>query len=224
VPAGTATPAAGGPAPAPSSPWPETLSAQREVMGLLLSWDDAVADRLFTPNVGQDEPYAERRQKAELIRQRIGVFRADQARPAEFDSPAHCRWWLRGEHGVVQAEIRLTPEWHPRVQSLVLAVPPAADSALGLILDQLVSLLNEGARQWPSSLPASATVNTAVLSRQFRAAAGWAGRCRPAAFRSGDGETSAALALDGETARLTLTVSADPVRHLLQHAEITLAA
>jgi len=114
-------------------------------MGLLRSWDDALADRLFTPNVAQDEPYAERRQKADRIRQRIGDFVADQARPAEFDSPAHCRWWLRGEHGAVQAEIRLTPEWRPRVQSLVLAVPPAADSALGLILDELVSLLNQGA-------------------------------------------------------------------------------
>jgi hypothetical protein len=182
-----------------------------------------VAGRLFTPNVAQDEPYAERRQKADQIRQRIGDFHEDQARPAEFDSPAHCRWWLRGEHGAVQAEIRLTPEWHPRVQSLVLAVPPAADSALGLILDELVSLLNQGAGQWPSSLPTSATVNTGLLIRQFRAAAGWAGRCRPAAFCSGDGETSAGLELDGETARLTLTISADPLRHLLQHAEITLA-
>jgi CubicO group peptidase (beta-lactamase class C family) len=215
--------AAGGPVPAPSGPWPETLSGQREVMGLLRSWDDAVADRLFTPNVAQDEPYAERRHKADVIRQRIGDFQPDQARPAEFDSPAHCRWWLSGERGAVQAEIRLTPEWHPRVQSLTLAVPPAADAALGLILDQLVSLLNEGARQWPSSLPTSATVNTAVLIRQFRAAAGWAGRCRPAAFCRGDGETSVARELDGETARLVLTVGADPVRHLLQHAEITLA-
>ena len=224
TPAGAAAgPAVGGPVPAPSGPWPETLSGQREVMGLLRSWDDAVANRLFTPNVAQDEPYAERRRKADQIRLRIGDFREDQERPAEFDSPAHCRWWLRGEHGQVQAEIRLTPEWRPRVQSLVLAVPPAPDSALGLILDELVSLLNEGASQWPSSLPTSATVNTGLLIRQFRAAAGWAGRCRPAAYCSGDGETSVGLELDGETARLILTVSADPVQHLLQHAEITLA-
>jgi len=72
-------------------------------MRLLQSWDDAVAARLFTPNVAQDEPMAERRRKAELIRQRIGAFREDEARPAEFDSPAHCRWWLRGDRGVVQA-------------------------------------------------------------------------------------------------------------------------
>jgi len=121
----------GGPVPAPGGPWPETLSGQQEVTGLFQSWDDAVARRLFAPNVGQDEPVAERRRKIELVRERIGAFSEDLARPAEFDSPAHCRWWLRGDHGVVQAEILLTPELHARVQSVTLAVPPAPDSALG---------------------------------------------------------------------------------------------
>jgi serine-type D-Ala-D-Ala carboxypeptidase/endopeptidase len=218
-----AAPAVGGPVPAPGGPWPETLSAQREVMGLLRSWDDAVAARLFTPNVGQDEPYAERQSKAEQIRQRIGDFRADTERPAEFDSPAHCRWWLRGEHGVVQAQIRLTPHWHPRVQSLTLAVPPAPHAALGRLLDGLVLLLNQGASQWPSSLPVSPALDTGLLLRQLRAAAGWAGHCRPGAFCSGNGETSAAVELDGETARLILSIAADPVQYLLQQAEITLA-
>ncbi len=218
-----AAPAVGGPVAAPGGPWPETLSAQREVMGLLRSWDDAVAARLFTPNVAQDEPYAERQSKAEQIRQRIGDFQADTERPAEFDSPAHCRWWLRGERGVVQAQIRLTPHWRPRVQSLTLAVPPAPDSALSQLLDGLVSLLNDGAGQWPSSLPVSPALDTGLLLRQFRAAAGWAGRCRPGAFCSGNGETSAEVELEGETARLILSLGADPVQHRLQQAGITLA-
>jgi hypothetical protein len=192
-------------------------------MGLLRSWDDVVAARLFSPNVAQDEPYAQRRQKAEKIRQRIGDFQEDLERPAEFDSPAHCRWWLRGEYGVAQAEIQLTPEWRPRVQSLVLAVPPASDSALGQFVDQLVSLLNEGASQWPSSLPVSATLDTSLLIRKLRVAADWAGRCRRGAFRSGNGETSVALELDGDTARLLLAISSDPAQHLLQRVEITLA-
>jgi CubicO group peptidase (beta-lactamase class C family) len=212
----------GGPVPAPGGPWPETLSGQRAVLDLLGSWDDAVADLLFTPNVAQDEPFAERRHSIGLIRQRIGDFREDQGRPAEFDSPAHCRWWLRGEHGVVQAEIRLTPERSPRVQSLVLAVPPALDSALGRILESLISLLNDGAGGWPSALPVSATVDTGLLMRRLRAAAAWAGHCRPGAFSSGNGETSVAVELDGETARLFLEVAVDPAGHLLQQADITL--
>jgi len=192
-------------------------------MSLLQSWDTVVAARLFSPNVEQDEPYAERWQKIEQIRQRIGDFWEDQIRPAEFDSPAHCRWWLRGEHGLTQAEIRLTPEWHPRVQSLEIAVPPAPDSALRQALDRLVSLLNEGASHWPSSLSVSATVDAGLLIRQFRVAAGWAGPCRPGAFRDGNGKTSVAIELDGETARLILTISLDPAERYLDHAEITLA-
>ena len=50
------------------------------------------------------------------------------------------------------------------------------------------------------------------------------GQVPPAAFRSGDGETSVAVDLDGETARLTLSVSVDPAEHLLQQAEITVRA
>ncbi len=213
----------GGPVPAPpGGPWPETLRGQREVMALLESWDETAAARLFSPNVAQDEPFAERRPKAELIRQRIGAFREDTGRPAEFDSPAHCRWWLRGDRGVVQAEILLTPERQPRVQSVTLAVPPAPDSPLGRALDQVVSLLNEGVSAWPSSLPASGTLDTGLLLRMLRAVAAWAGPCRTGAFCRGDGETAAAVELDGATARLILAISVDPVEHLLQQADITI--
>ena len=164
APAGQLT--VGGPVPAPGGPWPETLTGQRAVIGLIGSWDDAVAEELFSENVAQDEPFAERRHAIEQIRQRIGDFRLDEARPAEFDSPAHCRWWMRGERGAVQAEIRLTPERRPRVQSLVLAVPPAPDSALAQILASLVSLLNDGTGGWPASLPVSATVDTGPADAQ----------------------------------------------------------
>jgi CubicO group peptidase (beta-lactamase class C family) len=212
-----------GPVPALGGPWPETLSGQRAVISLLSSWDDAVAGRLFTANVAQDEPFAERRHAVEQIRQRIGGFRLDEARPAEFDSPAHCRWWMRGEHGAVQAEIRLTPERRPRVQSLVLAVPPAPDSALARILASLIALLNDGAGGWPASLPVSATVDTGLLMRKLMVAAAWTGHCRPGAFRSGNGETSVAVELDGKTARLVLEVAVDLAEHLLQQVDLTLS-
>ena len=202
-------PPVSGPAPAPGGPWPQTAQARREVGRLLRAWDDAAADRLFSENVGQDEPYPERRHKAELIGQRIGDFREDPDRPAEFDSPAHCRWWLRGERGTVQAEIRLTPERPPRVQALTLAMPPAPDSPLAQMLASLVSLLNDGAPGWPSTLPVSSEVDTGLLLRQLRMAGAWAGRCRPGAFRAGNGETTSTVELDGEHARLVLAVVTD---------------
>jgi CubicO group peptidase (beta-lactamase class C family) len=212
-----------GPAPAPGGPWPATREAQRAVSRLLQSWDDAAADRLLSPNVAQDQPLAERRAAIEVLRQRIGEFR-DDPRPFESDSPAHCRWWLRGERGVVQAEIRLTPERHPRVQSLAIAVPPTPDSALGQALESLVMLLNDKSGDLPPTRPASSSVDADLLVRQLRAAGAWAGRCQPGAFRGGDGESSSTVELDGETARLILTVVVDPAQRLLHQADITLGA
>ena len=206
---------------APAGPWPATLAAQREANKLLYRWNDARADRLFSENVALDEPYPERRQRIGLVRERIGVFGEDRKRPPEFDSPAHCRWWLRGDHGTVQAEIKLTPERDPRVQSLTLAVPPAPGSPLAQILESLISLLNDGARDWPSAIPVSVQVDTALVLRQFRMAAAWAGRCHPGAFRAGNGERGTSVELDGETARLVLAVVVDAAGHLRQ-ADLTL--
>jgi CubicO group peptidase (beta-lactamase class C family) len=207
--------AAGHPA-APAGPWPATLAAQREANKLLYHWDDARADRLFSENVALDEPYPERRQRIGLVRERIGVFGEDRKRPPEFDSPAHCRWWLRGDHGTVQAEIKLTPERDPRVQSFTLAVPPAPGSPLAQTLESLISLLNGGALDWPSAIPVSGQLDTARLLRQLRMAAALAGRCRRGAFRAGHGERSASVELDGETARLVLAVAVDADGHLRQ--------
>ncbi len=102
-----------GPAMSHPAAWPQTLAARDEVMSLLATWDDAAVDRLFADNVALDEPFADRRATVETIRERIGTFGVDERRPAEFDSPAHCRWWLRGEKGAVAAEITLTPEREP---------------------------------------------------------------------------------------------------------------
>jgi hypothetical protein len=206
---------------APQGPWPQTVAARDTVTGLLQHWDDAVADRLFAGNVVQDEPYPHRRRKAELLRERIGEFRRDP-RPPESDSPAHCRWWLRGERGVVQVEILLTPQAPPLVQALRLAVPPAPGSLLAGRVEALVALLNEGTPGWPGSLPTSAWLDTGLAVRRLRMAAGWAGRCVPGLFRAGDGERSATVELDGEHAKLTLAVAVDPATKQLHQADIHL--
>ena len=142
-----------------TGPWPETLAAREAVSALLRSWDDTQASRLFSPNVAQDAPFDERREVIAMIRERIGDFGDDSGRRPEFDTPAHCRWWLAGERGVVQAQIQLNPERPPRVQSLTLAVPPAAGSPLGATLAAVVAWLNgsdgnDGTdRYWPDSIP-----------------------------------------------------------------------
>jgi CubicO group peptidase (beta-lactamase class C family) len=207
---------------APAGPWPETLAARDDVNRLLQSGDLKTADRLFSENVAQDAPFAERERDIALVRERIGDFRDDAQRAPEFDSPAQCRWWLRGERGVVQARIQLTPERPPRVQSLTLAVPPAVGSPLLELLDGLVAWMNDGAAGWPSSVPVSDSVDTERLARRLRMAAAWSGRCRLDAYRAGDGAASATVELDGASARVILAVAIDPDKRLLRQADIML--
>ena len=134
---------------------------------------------------------------------------------------AHCRWWLAGERGTVQAQIQLNPERPPRVQSLTLAVPPAAGSALRVTLDAVVGWLNSGERDWPPSVPVADGVDAGLLARRLRMAAVWAGPCRVGAFKAGDGSVSAAAELVGEHATITLTVVIDPETRILRLADVT---
>ena len=168
-----------------------------------------------------DAPFEERRRRIALIRERIGEFGDDPGRKPEFDTPAHCRWWLAGERGTVQAQIQLNPERPPRVQSLTLAVPPAAGSALRVTLDAVVDWLNSGKRDWPPSIPVADGVDAGLLARRLRMAAVWAGPCRVGAFKAGDGTASAAAELAGEHATITLTVVIDPDTRLLRLADVT---
>jgi Beta-lactamase len=213
-----------------TGPWPETLAAREAVSALLRSWDDTQASRLFSPNVAQDAPFDERREVIAMIRERIGDFgddaESEQGRRPEFDTPAHCRWWLAGERGVVQAQIQLNPERPPRVQSLTLAVPPAAGSPLGGTLAAVVAWLNgsdgnDGTdRYWPDSIPVAETVDAGLLARRLRMAAVWAGPARLGAYRAGDGGASVAVELVGEHATLTLTLVVDPASGLLRQADL----
>jgi hypothetical protein len=211
-----------------AGPWPETLAAREAISALLRSWDDTQASRLFSPNVAQDAPYDERREVIAMIRERIGDFSDDAGRHPEFDTPAHCRWWLAGERGVVQAQIQLSPERPPRVQSLTLAVPPAPGSPLAGTLKALVAWLNgsDGSdgtdRYWPDSIPVADTVDAGLLARRLRMAAVWAGPSRLGAYRAGDGASSVAVELAGEHATLTLTLVVDPTTGVLRQADVLL--
>jgi CubicO group peptidase (beta-lactamase class C family) len=211
-----------GPAPGDGGPWPETLAARADADRLLARWDDELAGRLFTPNVDWDQPLASRREAIARVRERIGDFAPDPARPPEFDTPAHCRWWLTGDRGTVQAELALAPLRVPRVQSLRLAVPPAPGSVLLRMLDALIGVINDAPAQWPAWLPAADDVDTTALARRLRLARAWAGRCAAGAVQSGDGESAVRVELAGESGRAELAVSVDPGTEVLREATVTL--
>jgi len=106
------------------------------------------------------------------------------------------------------------------VQSLTLAVPPAAGSALRVTLDAVVDWLNDVDRDWPPSIPVVDGVDTGLVARRLRMAALWVGRCRVGAVKAGDGTASVAAELAGEHATITLTLVIDPETHLLRLADV----
>ena len=197
-------------------PWPRTLTARDAITALLTSWDDAAADRLFTPNVALDAPYPERRDAIALVKERIGEFRASD-RTAQHDTPAHCRWWLAGERGTVQVQIQLNPERPPRIQSLNLAVPPEPGSPLGAALDAVLSWF-DGTGPAPGSV--AEVADAALLERRLRSAAAWAGRCALTAYTAGNGTSTVTAELTGEHATLTLSVTIDPATGKLLTADV----
>jgi CubicO group peptidase (beta-lactamase class C family) len=201
-------------------PWPQTLAAADAVNGLLQDWDDAAADALFCENVALDRPYPERRGDLVLIRDRIGAFTVDSARAAESETPAHRRWWLTGERGTVAAAIQLNPQLPPRVQSLTLAIPPAADSSLGGALTAVVDWLNGGALEWPSSLPVAPEADAGLIARRLRMAAVWAGPVTLGAYQAGDGSVSVTVGLVGEHATVTLSLLVNPASGELRQADV----
>ncbi len=195
-----------GPVPAPGGPWPETLAARDAICDLLQDWDDSLADRLFAANVDLDRPRPARRADVARVRERIGEFHRDAERPEESESPAHCRWWLTGEHGTVSAQIRLAPLHEPLVQQLVLAVPPGPDSALAAAIGLLTAALGESVPAWPPGLVADSGLAVGPVVRRLRTAAAWAGPSRLDCYLAGNGETSSTVRLAGDSGAVLLTV------------------
>jgi CubicO group peptidase (beta-lactamase class C family) len=194
-----------GPVPAHGAPWPETLNARSRVDALLQDWDDAAARVIFSPNIDLDRPLTQRQADVARLRERIGQFGADPARPPECDSPAHCRWWLTGEHGTVAVQIKLAPLQQPLVQQLILPVPPAPGSALHEVLHLLISSLGSDAVDWPAGLEAAGGLNTGEALRRLRLAAAWAGPCQLDSYLAGNGGTSATVLLTGPSGNAELT-------------------
>jgi serine-type D-Ala-D-Ala carboxypeptidase/endopeptidase len=211
------------PAPADAAaggPWAQTLAAADAVNELLLDWDDTSADALFSENVALDRPYQERRGDLALLKARIGEFTVDASRPAESDTPAQRRWWLAGERATVAASIQLNPQLPPRVQSLTIAMPPAAGSVLARALAAVTAWLNGGAAGWPQALPAAPEADAGLIARRLRMAAAWAGPVTAGAYQAGDGTSSVTVELDGEHATVTLSLLVNPSTGELRQADV----
>ena len=211
------------PFPAPGEPWAETVAARAAVDALLADWDEAAAGVLFSPNVDQDRPLAQRQADAGRLRERIGPFRPDASRQPEFDSPAHCRWWLTGDLGTVAVQIKLAPLQEPLVQQLIVPLPPVAGSDLAEVLDQLIGTLNDGARSWPDGLTTADGLASSEVLRRLRIASAWCGPCRIDCYLAGNGSATATVSLIGPQGRAELAAEIADTGRVLTRLTVSLA-
>jgi hypothetical protein len=122
--------------PARAALWPETIRARAAVERLLRAWDPALTDEWFADNVGMDRDLSRRRAEIEDMVDAVGPLQ-EPAVPDELirsDSPAHVSWHVRGAHGALRCQIRLSPQDPPKIQTLDVTVedpapPNAAASA-----------------------------------------------------------------------------------------------
>lgn len=198
-------------APAPGTPWPATLAAMETVEKLLVTWDDAAVAALVAENVDLDDPLPVRRDAlaAAAALAGPGGFVRDAAASPEHESPAHALWWLRGGHGRVRLEVRLTPHPDPLVQTLT--VTPVADlgPALQAAVDAVAAQTAAQAPGWPPSLAVAGGLDPVAAARQLRVAAAFAGPCRVGPVLASDGVRTALVRLVGERACVELGVDVD---------------
>ena len=204
-----------------AEPWPATVTARAAVTDLLAAWNADDAARIFAPNIELDRSLAQRQADIEKLRERIGAFATDPGRPAEFDSPAHCRWWLTGPAGTVAVQIKLAPLRQPLVQELAIAIPAARGSALAEALDQVIGAVNAAVPRWPASLRTADGFDADHGERQLRVAAAWAGACALDCYLAGNGDTSATARLTGATGSVVLALEIGE-SGLLRRSEVTL--
>jgi CubicO group peptidase (beta-lactamase class C family) len=204
-----------------TEPWPETVAARNAVSDLLADWDSDLAARTFAPNIELDRPLVQRQAEIATLRERIGAFATDHDRPAEFESPAHCRWWLTGAGGSVAVEIRLAPLRQPLVQQLVVAVPPARGSNLDDVLREIVGAINATVPDWPAGLVTADGFAVDSAVRQLRLAAAWAGPGKVDCYLAGNGSTTTTVRLAGSSGNVVLEVEISEAGQL-RRSEVTL--
>ena len=161
-------------------------------------------------NMDLDEPRDLRRAAIERVAADLGPFRPDGAEPAFSASPAHLRWWLRGERGRVELDLQVTPEPDPRIQALRLTAVGDPDPRLRDAAGRILGLAGDAVPAWPSGLPASDALDTGAVVRVIRVGAALFGAMTLGFATAGDGRTTATWRLATDRGQATLRVDMDP--------------
>jgi CubicO group peptidase (beta-lactamase class C family) len=110
-----------------NEPSPALTSARHDVAGLIVKWDDAVADRMAAVNLFLDQSKDRRRAAIETLRAQVGACTAGSG----FDHVENALrgdWTMTCERGRVRAAITLAPTMPPKVQFMSVTAAPAVDT------------------------------------------------------------------------------------------------
>jgi CubicO group peptidase (beta-lactamase class C family) len=106
-----------------SDVWFETASAMNAVEELLTNWDNQLADAWFAVNMDLDQP---RNERAAAIDAVTGAGSTITRIPGSLSSttPAHAKWQISSDSGLVEIEILMSPTVPPKIQTLKVAKVP----------------------------------------------------------------------------------------------------
>ena len=106
-----------------SDVWQETAAAMSLVEKLITVWDDGIADQNFASNMDLDQPRLERATAiAAVVTGSSGVTRV--AGSMTSNTPAHGKWLVSGESGLIELELLMSPTRPAKIQALKVAKAP----------------------------------------------------------------------------------------------------
>jgi CubicO group peptidase (beta-lactamase class C family) len=118
----------GGLQPRQIEPSPALVAARDAVAKLVMTWDDAAAERLAAVNLFLDQSKDRRRAAIETLRTQVGACAAGSG----FDRVENALrgdWTMTCDRGRLKVAITLAPTMPPKVQYLSVTPAPAADPA-----------------------------------------------------------------------------------------------
>jgi CubicO group peptidase (beta-lactamase class C family) len=106
-----------------SDVWFETASAMKVVEGLLANWDNQLADDWFAVNMDLDQPRNER-MAAILALVASGANTSRVPGSLTTTTPAHAKWQVASDSGLIEVELLMSPTTPPKIQTLKVAKAP----------------------------------------------------------------------------------------------------
>ena len=120
----------GGLQPRAPQPSPALSDARDAVSRLIVSWDDALADRIAAENLFLDQSRERRRKHVDDLRREHGACRTDG--PFDVENALRGQWVMPCDRGSLRVAITLAPTTPPTVQFLdVVSVDSGATMAEG---------------------------------------------------------------------------------------------